>query len=352
MHLLSKSDYILFQKICSVSEDSLLHIMSKYLRKKYKEVYATADYVYAIGEKEPIMLVAHMDTVFPRSPKDFYYDKEKNVIWSPEGGIGDDRAGVFAIIKILDDGYRPSVLFTTREESGGGGAKIFSSIHKEPKTPLKYIIELDRRGKDDCVFYNCDNEDFTEYVSSFGFIEDWGSFSDISIICPDWEIAGVNLSIGYENEHSYSELLKVSPLLATIKKVKQMLKDSDDAPFFKYIEAESFFSSFTSINNNPYYFDDEDNDDYYNYLYTGPKDVECHFCGKIEDEIDAIPFISRYGNVLYCCTDCLASKDFGWCPECNNAFERNDYNTDCPKCKMKPKGEKKNDEGRDKSINK
>lgn len=125
-----------------------------------------------------------------------------------------------------------------------------------------------------------------------------------------------------------------------------MLKESENAPFFKYIKAESWFSSFTNINY-PYCFDDDDDD----YLYAGPMDVECYFCGKIEDRIDAIPFISKDGNVLYCCTDCLVNQDFGWCTECNNAFERDGYNTECPRCKMKPKGEKKNDEGRDKSIN-
>ena len=33
------------------------------------------------------------------------------------------------------------------------------------------MIELDRRGKNDCVFYDCYCPDFIEYVEQFGFEE-------------------------------------------------------------------------------------------------------------------------------------------------------------------------------------
>ena len=57
-------------------------------------------------------------------------------------------------------------------------------IHQVPQpfADMKYIIQLDRRGTSDCVFYNCANEAFIEYVEKFGFIENFGSFSDISEI--------------------------------------------------------------------------------------------------------------------------------------------------------------------------
>ena len=92
----------------------------------------------------------------------------------------------------------------------------------EAITDLNYIIQLDRRGSNDCVFYECNNPEFVEYVEAFGFVTAHGTFSDISTICPSWGIAGVNLSIGYIDEHSYSEILYVGNMLATIGKVEKM----------------------------------------------------------------------------------------------------------------------------------
>ena len=105
-----------------------------------------------------------------------------------------------------------------------------------PFEDLKYIIELDRQGTNDCVFYNCSNEEFTNYIEQFGFITDWGTFSDISDICPMWEIAGVNLSIGYKNEHTQVETLNTDVLYSTIKKVEKMLDEAKSIKQFEYID--------------------------------------------------------------------------------------------------------------------
>ena len=94
---------------------------------------------------------------------------------------------------------------------------------------------MDRQGYNDCVFYDCDNPDFVTYIENFGFKFDLGSFTDISFICPDWKIAGVNLSIGYYREHSLAEILFVQDLYDTISKVELMLLDRQEAPSFKYI---------------------------------------------------------------------------------------------------------------------
>jgi putative aminopeptidase FrvX len=81
------------------------------------------------------------------------------VIWSPDALGADDRAGVFAIIKILQSGLRPHIIFTTDEETGGYGAKALTS-NACPFQDVRYFIELDRQGALDCVFYNCDNKHF------------------------------------------------------------------------------------------------------------------------------------------------------------------------------------------------
>ena len=67
----------------------------------YKDnMLVTDKYIFAKGEI-PIMLVAHMDTVHLTPVKELFYDKEKDVLWSPEGVGGDDRCGVYAILSLI-----------------------------------------------------------------------------------------------------------------------------------------------------------------------------------------------------------------------------------------------------------
>jgi hypothetical protein len=180
MRVLSDSDYKLFERLVSLSQKELKKAMSQYLKAKYDNVIFTKDYLVAIGDI-PVALVAHLDTVYRTPVSNLYYDQRKGVLWSPDGLGADDRAGIFAILKILQDGYRPSVIFTTDEEKGGLGASALA-MNPCPIPNLKYMIELDRRGSNDCVFYDCYCPEFVDYVESFGFCEKYGSFSDISFL--------------------------------------------------------------------------------------------------------------------------------------------------------------------------
>lgn len=209
----------------------------------YGSVYheGTCDYLYAEGDI-PILLVAHMDTVHKKLPR-VEHDHEQNILWSKNGLGADDRAGVIAILRILEDGYRPHVLFTDGEESGCVGAKVASRNLDPPD--VNYIIQLDRRGSVDSVYYDNDNDKFEEYVNSFGFKTANGSFSDISALCPSWGISGVNLSTGYYEAHSSSEYLKIDEWEATVEKVEKMLDNPSDT-FFEYIEKPYSYGLFDS----------------------------------------------------------------------------------------------------------
>ena len=162
MRILSNQDYRLFERLVSLTQKGLHQAMAQYLKEKYEKVIVTKDYIVAIGDI-PIALVAHMDTVFKNPVADLYYDQRKGVLWSPQGLGADDRAGIFAILKIIQSGLRPAIIFTTDEEKGGLGATALGS-RDCPIPGLKYMIQLDRHGTNDCVFYECFNEDFYDYV--------------------------------------------------------------------------------------------------------------------------------------------------------------------------------------------
>ena len=88
------------------------------------------------------------------------------------------------MILLLMRKLRCHILFCEEEEVGGVGARKFTQSKLRPE--VNYIVELDRRGTNDAVFYSCDNPDFTEFVCSFGFEENYGSFSDISVSRRIW----------------------------------------------------------------------------------------------------------------------------------------------------------------------
>lgn len=284
-------------------------IVSKFLKRHYEKVVETKQYVYAEGDI-PIALTAHLDTVFENlipKGKELFYDKEHEVMYSPFGAGFDDKAGVFAILQIVRSGLRPHIIFTTGEEEGAAGAYALAASEC-PFTDLRYIIELDRQGKNDCVFYDCNNPEFTNYIESFGFATEFGTFSDISVLCPAWKVAGVNLSVGYLNEHSSAEVLYVKDLQTTIEKVKMMLAETD-IPSFHYIEAKrNKHIPFKSIGI-----------------------VDCDFCGKAFLEDDSFPVETLDGKTAKCCANCLSNVN--WCRECGTAFESDSTERElCDKC--------------------
>lgn len=193
--------------------------------------------MYIIAEGDlPICLCAHMDTVFPKIPNTFYFDREQSVLWSPQGLGADDRAGCYAIIELLEKGYKPSIILTDLEEKGGIGANTLVTQYPEcPFSNCKALIQLDRCGDNDAVYYECDNKDFENLITSYGFETSWGTFSDISVLAPAWEIAAVNLSVGYLGEHTYTEILNIQHLQNTITKVERMLKDCKNWNSYSYI---------------------------------------------------------------------------------------------------------------------
>ena len=300
MRVLQDKDYRLFEKLVSLNEKQMVQAMTQLIKSKYDNVIATKDYIIAIGDI-PIALVAHMDTVFKFPVSDLYYDQKKGVLWSPEGLGADDRAGIFAIIKILQDGLRPSIILTTGEEDGGVGACAICERYPDCPIPgLKYMIQLDRHGTNDCVFYDCYCPEFVDYVESFGFCERWGSFTDISFLMPEWQIVGVNLSVGYEDEHSKQEILCINPLFDTIKKVKKMLTETD-IPDFVYDEIVAAQSAW--------------------WKKTGTWfGQHCSKCKKLHSEYELFPVLGLDGKTKFYCPDCIVGN-VEWCDMCGEPFE-------------------------------
>lgn len=347
----TETDQALFNTIARMKQPALVRSMTKYVRKYYsqKDVHAKPEYILVQGDI-PVMLVAHMDTVFKSPPEKIYYDQKQHIMWSPQGLGADDRAGVYLIWKIIQAGYRPHICLTTDEEIGGWGVEaMLKDFPENPFQDLKYIIQLDRQGMNDCVFYSCANELFTTFIESYDFVTDWGTYSDISDICPAWEIAGVNLSVGYVGEHHETETLNTQALLNTYHKVCTMLQDAnyEKIPHFDYIPDpyERYYMNLAKNYSSKYgwgwEYPDDDESDYmqrfYSYtdrLKTQAKHMcQCVKCHKLYEDDDVFPVKAKdYEGTKYYCIDCVGTG-VNWCKKCGEAFEvENETDELCPDC--------------------
>ena len=242
MMTINKTKLELFKHILTLDQPSLHDFLYSIITEYYNEDLITECdefYLYAKGDIN-VCLIAHLDTVHRFEPKleTIYYDQEKHVMWSPNGIGGDDRCGVFIILNIIMSGLKPHILFTWDEEIGGHGAK-FAAKNMNPD--VDFLIQFDRRGSKQSVYYDLDCPDFEAYINSFGFETNYGTYTDICEIAPIWGCAAVNLSAGYDNEHTSSEIISLRVLNDTMIKASKILADQLKNPKeFKYTTSTAF----------------------------------------------------------------------------------------------------------------
>lgn len=229
-----------FVKICRFHKNDLKEYAAEQLKQTHEHVIVDDGYIYAQGNF-PVLLVAHMDTVHENLPDQIFYSDVDDILSSPNGIGGDDRCGIYMVFEVLKR-YNCSVLFTEDEERGCIGA------HKFAKTPLaknlefNYIIEFDRKGNNDAVFYDCDNPDFEDFITKEFFKTSWGTCSDISVIAPTLGVAAVNLSCGYYNAHTKEEYVVFYEMKKVIEEACKILERTTEDDKFEYIEAEYDYS--------------------------------------------------------------------------------------------------------------
>lgn len=242
---LNKTDFPEFVDICKMSQKKLKQFLCGKMKEIYPETTYVGDgYIFCKGEI-PVLLTAHMDTVHSVLIRNFYEDiqtdkngKVTHKISSPQGIGGDDRCGIYEILTVLEDGYRPYILFCEDEETGGkGSAKFCKTEYIKDLLDLKFLIELDRANANDLVFYSNDNKEFIEWIEDeTNWKMAWGSFSDICNLSPECGVSSVNLSCGYYNAHTLGEYVIVEEMLEAIKIVEHLLVRSEKVEQFEYIK--------------------------------------------------------------------------------------------------------------------
>lgn len=279
-----------FIKICKMEQNELKKYLGKELKKYYKNVIAQDGFLYVKG-KDKVCLTAHMDTVHDNVIEDYYVYKSegKTIVSSPQGIGGDDRCGIYMILKILEKTkLRPTIIFCEDEEIGGVGSRKFCNTKFIKNLEKMYcLIELDRKGSEDLVYYSDDNKDFHDYVEEItGYKENYGSFSDISNLSPSCKVSSVNISCGYYNAHTLDEYVVMEEMENSIEKtidiMKQIIKDKKQFTYKKK-EYKPYIPSYRSS----YYSD-------YDYYY--PTSWRRSFYGKETEKKEEISMYIQWSK--------------------------------------------------------
>ncbi|MEI6296186.1 MAG: hypothetical protein WCO84_00890 [bacterium] len=222
--------------IIKARQMQLKNDLDKELKQRGYKTINKDGFLYAKGNI-PILLVAHLDTVHIQQVKEVFKSKNGN-LWSALEGIGgDDRAGIYIILRLLEK-FNCHVLFCEDEEIGCVGADKFVKSGIKPN--VKYIVEYDRKGNNDAVFYECYDKTFIKFITDAGFKQNFGSYSDISSIAPYLQVSSVNLSAGYYNPHTKQEYINIQDINNIVEKSKKFLSKKVDKFKYEYKEKEEY----------------------------------------------------------------------------------------------------------------
>jgi hypothetical protein len=200
-------------------------------------------FVYVEGTREDkVLLVAHADTVWDSYFINKSYDsthkpaiRDNTIIsTSHQHGIGaDDRCGVAMVWLMKDMGH--SLLIVDGEERGAIGSNFLVDDHPELIEKInkehRFAVEFDRRNAKEFKCYDVGTPEFRAYVTKeTGYTEpDRMFFTDICTLCTS--VCGVNISVGYYNEHTAQEMVNLDEWLASYNLAKKWLEKQQPERF-------------------------------------------------------------------------------------------------------------------------
>ena len=225
----------------SGKEDKIRRFIIKYVKRKIKDariVKDTTGNIYitkGISETYPV-IVAHLDQVQENHSKDFTVMEVNGVLlgYSSKNrrfeGLGaDDKNGIWIALKSLDKYDAIKLAFFVGEEIGCiGSNQADMDFFKD----ARFVIQPDRRGKDDFITSICGLELCSkEFISAvkpekFGYREEDGLMTDIETLKTNGlELSAVNLSCGYYRPHTDTEFTVIKDLENCLAFVQHIIEN-------------------------------------------------------------------------------------------------------------------------------
>lgn len=140
------------------------------------------------------------------------------------GTGGDDKCGIYVLIKLLLSDIPCRAIVTQDEEIGLlGTAKITSEWGKQSSI----LLQADRRGCNDLIKHTNGNliasDELVARVLALpecaGMKPEYGSVTDVGDLADLFQVAGFNISAGYYDAHSHRESIKLSELHLCLARV-------------------------------------------------------------------------------------------------------------------------------------
>ena len=188
-----------------------------------------------IEGNDRIIVNAHMDTVANAVADVGVFKTADDVVFRSKNNQvigGDDKCGVFAVLKLITDKdfqIPLTGLLTIAEETGCNGVRHAMNHHIDYFADCIFWVTVDRRGNDEIVTTNSDYQLSSDVITKMldNLDDNWktseGSISDVSDGVVALEINGINLAAGYYNAHSGSEYVSLKDLTNSVKFLKQIL---------------------------------------------------------------------------------------------------------------------------------
>lgn len=262
--------------------------------------------VFVPGTREDrVLLVAHYDTVWSDKKKRTVIQQGTQLLsGDPKQGIGaDNRAGCCMLWMMRKLGH--SLLIVPDEEVGCLGSGYMAEKYPEYLKDHQFMMQFDRKGYDDLVYYDTETAEFSDFMDDKmpGFTFANGSFTDIVELVPAAGICGVNVSVGFYQEHTNQEWMDVCDFIRCAYVTLNLLRETSLPKFESdYTGRYSTYGGF-DVYDNPFDFDPEDDKDsrgdilfvcpHCNTSVTNPTNKELWvyshpraLCGYCEEEVD------------------------------------------------------------------
>ena len=248
------------------------------------------------------MLCVHTDTVAPNPPESI--EDSNNILTNPNGVLGaDDRAGCWIVNELLKAKESRFIIgiFDEEEIGGIGSSELMKSTYfttkciTEDSSIVSCFIGLDRRGGDEVAYYGMESN---EFVSSINTVfpelrEVTGSFTDASNLAYEYQISCCNLSVGYYNEHTAHESLKVLEM----ERILKILQEADTTLLSSRVYDVDYVETPQS-----YWWDGKKDYDFKAPAVDKYKVIKCDMCG--------LPDTLYEGNFnLHLCEYCLEEME-------------------------------------------
>lgn len=251
------------KELLCCSEEQVKKEIIKTLKKENIPYVITDYYIFTqISDEIKPLVCVHVDTV-----NEFLYPVKSDIMEkqgilslrqnSRSACLGaDDRAGIWLALQMITTGTNTAFEygFFCGEEKGCKGSNIFAD--NEDLERYSCFIGLDRANKQgvkNIALYDNDNNELNELFIEKGYAVKYGSYADCSCIAGITEKACLNVSIGYQNEHSKAEILVLSDMFDTLQVMQSII-----IPQKEYKAEQKFFDWKKWRNKRDVIFDDYD----------------------------------------------------------------------------------------------